>query len=138
MIIENPIVVTSNVPPNRPAPGGRPGGGNTAVIAETLRPLDDPWEGVAGGRSERHDRVERRPVRDDAEWAARMRVDVAREQAKQAREQWFGTYGRGADGASDRETYISAAEIRRLRDRLEARIAREPGMLTLRSVDVRA
>jgi hypothetical protein len=137
VIIEHPIVVTSNVPPHRPLPGVRPGGGNTAVVSETLRPLDDPWEGAASRRSERHDMVERRPVRDDAEWAARMRVDVAREQARQSGEPWVGAYRQYGDGAVDRDTYISAAEIRRLRDRLEARIAREPGILTLHSVDVR-
>jgi len=138
VIIENPIVVTPYAPPSRPPPGVRPGGGNTAVITETLRPLDDPWQGAAGGRSERRDMVERRPMRDDAEWAARMRVDVAREQARQSGEPWVGSYRQHGDDAVDRDTYISAAEIRRLRDRLEARIAREPGMLTLRSVDVRA
>ncbi len=77
-------------------------------------------------------------MRDDAEWAARMRVDVAREQARQSGEPWVGSYRRHGDAAADRDTYIPAAEIRRLRERLEARIAREPGMLTLRSVDVRA
>lgn len=138
MIIENPIVVTSNVPPNRPTPGVRPGGGNTAVITEILRPLDDPWQGSAARRSERQDMVERRPARNDAEWAARMRVDVAREQARQSGEPWVGAYRQHGDDAVDRDTYIPAAEVRRLRDRLEARIAREPGMLTLRSVDVRA
>jgi len=138
MIIENPIVVTPSVLPNRLPPGVRPGGGNTTFITETLRPLGDPWRGSSARSSERPDLVERRPLRDDAEWAARMRVDVAREQARQSGEPWVGSYRQHGDDAVDRDTYIPAAEIRRLRDRLEARIAREPGMLTLRSLDVRA
>jgi hypothetical protein len=136
VIIENPIVVLSNAPSRRPA-GILSGGGNAAVVTETLRPIDGPRQGSAGRRTERQDIAERRPVQDDAEWAARMRVVVAREQARQVREQWAGLYARGADGAADPDTYISASESRRLRDRLEARIARDPGMLTLHSVDVR-
>ena len=138
MIIDHPPVVALHDPaPRRPA-GIRAGLAGGAAIIDTFRPLDAPRKDAAAREGKRSDAAERHPPRNDAEWAARMRVGVAREQARQSG-------GPGAydpaweyEGAAGRETYISAAETRRLRERLESRLARDPEILTLPTVDLRA
>ncbi|TVP85838.1 MAG: hypothetical protein EA347_09560 [Thioalkalivibrio sp.] len=138
MIIEHPPVVTAYDPASRRPAGARAGLAGSAAIIDPFRPLDDPREDASARRSERNDAAERRTPRNDAEWAARMRVGVAREQARQSGD--LGAHERPwqHEGTAGRETYISAAETRRLRERLEARLAPDPEMLTLHSVDLRA
>lgn len=136
MIIDNPVVILSSAPLNRPLVGDRPGGGSTAVITETPRALDAPEQAAASRRNGIDSDRGRgdRSARDDVEMAARMRVGVARERSVDFGESPNQPRGRSAD--VDRGEFISAAEMRQLRDRLEARLARDPGILTLRSVDV--
>jgi hypothetical protein len=137
MIIDTPVVVPTHAPPNRLPVGDRPGGGGTAMVTELPRALYDPEHTSAGRRSEAEGQAERRPGRDDAELSARVRLDVAREQARenvgdrgQARDRRDGRPGEAGD-------FISAAEIRQFRERLEARLAgSDPGAITLRSIDV--
>jgi len=138
VIIEHPPVVTAYDPASRRPAGVRAGLAGSAAIIDTFRSLDAPRKDAAAREGERKDAAERRPPRNDAEWAARMRVGVAREQARQSG-------GAGAydpvweyEGAAGRETYISAVETRRLRERLESRLARDPEILTLPTVDLRA
>lgn len=136
MIIDNPVVIPPSAPLHRPLVGDRPGGGSTAVITETLRALDDPEQAAASRRNEIDSDRGRgdRSARDDVEMAARMRVGVARERAADFGESPDPPRDRSAD--VDRGDFISAVEMRQLRDRLEARLSRDPGILTLRSVDV--
>ena len=137
MIINTPVVVPTHAPPNRLPVGDRPGGGSTATVTELPRALYDPEHTSAGRRSAAEDPVERhRPARDAAELSARVRLDVAREQAREKAGEG-GEARRRDDGLSPGAgDFISAAEIRQFRDRLGARLAgSEPGTITLRSVD---
>ncbi|WP_373054145.1 hypothetical protein [Thioalkalivibrio sp.] len=137
MIIEHPPVVALHAPaPRRPAGAGA-GIVGGAAITETFRPLDDPGQRAGARQGERNDAAEHRP-RSDAEWAARMRVGVAREQARQSGDTGAQDRAWQQGGTAGRETYISAAETRRLRERLEARLAPDPEILILPSVDLRA
>jgi hypothetical protein len=132
MIIDTPVVVPTHAPLNRLPVGARPGGGRTAMVTELPRALYDAEHAHAGRRSEAEDRVERRrPARDDAELSARVRLDVAREQAREKAD--AGAQARRREDGD----FISAAEILQFRDRLEARLAgSDPGTITLRSIDV--
>ena len=137
MIIDTPVVVPPHAPPNRLPVGDRPGGGSTAMVTELPRALYDPEHTSAGRRSEAEDHGERRLGRDDAEFSARVRLDVAREQARDNAD--VGGQARRHDDSRPGEAgdFISAAEIRQFRDRLEARLAgSDPGTITLRSIDV--
>ncbi|TVP83026.1 hypothetical protein [Thioalkalivibrio sp.] len=133
MLIDKPVVTLPSAPVNRPWVGDRPGGGAVAVITESLRPVNEPEHAAAGRHTEIDGSRSDRPARDDAEMAARIRVDVARERAAESTGRPGGWGQRNGDR---REDYIPAAEIRQLRERLEARLAREPGILTLHSIDV--
>ena len=140
MLVDNPVIHLPSAPVNRPWVGDRPGGSAVAVITESLRPLHDA-ERAAPGRGVEKDELRQRgdrPQRNDAEMAARIRIGIARERAFQAQNSFAGTGSGDPDNPSARGDYISAAEIRQRRERLEARMARDPGMLTLLSVDVRA
>jgi|GEM_PF-1666444 len=143
MIIDSPVVIPPNAPPNRLPVTDRPGGGTTAVPTETQRALNDPEQGAASRRNEEQANAENRPGRNDAELASRARLDVAREQSREetrtrsdesddrsAPEQ----NGRPSD-SSDSDTALSREQIQQLRDRLEARLATQTPGATLRSVD---
>jgi len=138
MLIDKPVVTLPSAPVNRPWVGDRPGGGAVAVITESLRPANEPEPAAAGRRIESDELRSRadRPARDDAEMAARIRVGVARERAAESRESPGRPGGWGQRNGDRRDDYIPAAEIRQLRERLEARLAQEPGILTLHSIDV--
>ena len=140
MLVDNPVIHLPSAPVNRPWVGDRPGGSAVAVITESLRPLNDA-ERAAPGRGVENDEPRQRadrPRRDDVEMAARIRIGIAREREFQAQNSFSRTGSGDPDNANARADYISAAEIRQRRERLEARMARDPGMLTLLSVDVRA
>jgi hypothetical protein len=138
MIINNPVVVPTHAPPNRLPVGDRPGGGSTAMVTDLPRALHDPEHTSAGRRSEAEDHLERRRSgRDDAELSARVRLDVAREQAREKADDGGQARRRGDGRSPEAGDFISAAEIRQFRDRLEARLAgSDPGTITLRSIDV--
>ena len=137
MIIDTPVVVPTHAPPNRLPVGDRPGGGRTAMVTELPRALYDAEHASAGRRSEAEGQVERRPGRDDAELSARVRLDVAREQARGNAGDGGQARGRREGRSGDAGDFISAAEIRQFRERLEARLAGgDPGAITLRSIDV--
>jgi hypothetical protein len=132
VIIETPIAAPPGAPINRPQSNDRLGGGVTAVPTESPRPLDDPEEGSASRRNEEQANTENRPGRNDAELAARTRVDAARERAGDDRPP-----ARQTEPAPDSDdAFLSRQDIQQLRDRLEARLAiQTPGGATLRSVD---
>jgi hypothetical protein len=138
MIIDSPVVIAPNAPPNRLPVSDRPGGGTTAVPTETQRALNDPEQGAASRRNEEQANAENRPGRNDAELASRARLDVAREQSREE------TRPRTDDNTStpeqnnrppDSDTALSQEQIQQLRDRLEARLATQTPGATLRSVD---
>lgn len=137
MILDAPVVIPPSVPVNRPPPSDRPGGGATAVPTESPRPLADPEQGAAGRRNEERANAENRPGRNDAELASRARLDVAREQTREAtrtRNDEAPRASRG-DNTPDSDTALTREQIQQLRDRLEARLATQTPGATLRSVD---
>lgn len=140
MIIDSPVVIAPNAPPNRVPVSDRPGGGTTAVPTETQRALNDPEQGAASRRNEEQANAESRPGRSDADLASRARLDVAREQSREE------TRTRSDENDSnsapeqngrpqDSDTALSREQIQQLRDRLEARLATQTPGATLRSVD---
>ena len=125
MIIDNPMAAPPGAPINRPQSNDRLGGGATAAPTESPRPLDDPEEGSAGRRNEEQANTENRPGRNDAEMAARARVDVARERDTDEAPQQASASDSGA-----------RQDAERMREQLEARLeTRTPGGAPLRAVD---
>ncbi|OOG23770.1 hypothetical protein B1C78_10180 [Thioalkalivibrio denitrificans] len=123
MIIDNPMAAPPGAPINRPQSNDRLGGGATAAPTESPRPLDDPEEGSAGRRNEEQANTENRPGRNDAEMAARARVDVARERDTEESPQ-------GASEPGPRQ------DAERMREQLEARLETPtPGGAPQRAVD---
>ncbi|HSP00191.1 MAG TPA: hypothetical protein VLN90_01885 [Thioalkalivibrio sp.] len=140
MIIDSPVVIPPNAPPNRLPVSDRPGGGTTAVPTETLRALNDPEQGAASRRNEEQANAENRPGRNDADLASRARLDVAREQSREeirtrSDENDEGSAPEQNDRPPDSDTALSREQIQQLRDRLEARLATQTPGATLRSVD---
>jgi hypothetical protein len=136
MIIDTPVAAPPGAPINRPPATDRLGGGSTAAPTESPRPLNDPEEGNASRRNEERANAENRPGRNDAELAARARVDAVRgRSADDDRAQTAPSRDAEAAGEPD-EASLSRQEIQRLRDRLEARLAGQtPVNATLRSID---
>ncbi len=138
MLVDNTVVHLPSAPVHRSSGGDCPGGSAVAVLAESLRPVYDPGRTGAcrGIDSDRPRQRADRPPPDHVEVAARIRVGIARERASHSQDSFTRTGSGDPRAANPRGDYISAAEIRHLRERLEARLARDPGILNLRSIDV--
>jgi hypothetical protein len=132
MIIDSPMTAPPGAPINRPLSNDRLGGGTTAVPAESARPLNDPEEGNESRRNEEQANTENRPGRNDAELAARARLDTARERADEDNT----VQSPVRERADTSDQFLSREEIGQLRERLEARLETQPPPgATLRSVD---
>ena len=136
MIIDAPATAPPGAPLNRPPSNDRLGGGATAAPTESPRPLDDPEEGNGSRRHEEQANTESRPGRDDAQLAARARLDAAREGSAGGAQPAPSSVAGGNEPPRGEDPFLTREEIRRLRDRLEARLeTRAPAGATLRSVD---
>jgi len=133
MIIDTPVVIVPNAPLNRPIATDRPGGGGTAVVTESPRPLRDPEQVETGRRSDAGPGLEDRPGRSDAEFANRVRLDIARQDAVGRTPDR--TSGKSDWSSADSDRFLSAAEIRQMRNRLESRLALDGAGATLRRLD---
>lgn len=133
MIIDAPVVILPSTPMNRRSAGGRAGGGGTSVVTESPRPLRDPEQPEAGRRSDARAVLEDRPGRSDAEFANRVRLDIARQGAIRQNPDW--SVGSSDSPSADTDRFLSAADVRQLRDRLESRLARDGAGATLRRLD---
>lgn len=108
MIIDTPVIVPPNSPPNRPLTGDRLGGGGTAVITETPRPVDDPEQLSAGRRNEEQATTEDRQGRNAAELAGRTRLEVARGQVEEVEVSVTEPAGSGASTTAPADTTVRA------------------------------
>jgi hypothetical protein len=115
MIIDTPVIVPPFTPQNRPVPGGRPGGGSTAVLTESDRPLNDAEESEPGRRNEPQGNTESRPGRSDADLATFARLAGARGKAEDTTE--------AREDGVDREEEPSARASQQVQDRLASRMA---------------
>ena len=77
MIVDAPVVAVPLLAPNRPPPVSRPGGGGTAVMTESPRPLYDTEETEETRRNEERSNTDNRPGRSDVDLAALARFDIA-------------------------------------------------------------
>jgi len=133
MIIDAPVVIAPNAPLNRPIATARPGGGGTAVVTESPRALRDAEQLETGRRGEARLGLEDRPGRSDAEFATRVRLDIARQGAVgQTPDRALGESDRSS---ADSDRFLSAADIRQMRNRLESRLALDGAGATLRRLD---
>ena len=115
MIIDTPVVVPPFIPQNRPVPGGRLGGGSTAVLTESDRPLNDAEQSEPGRRNEPQANTENRPGRSDADLATFARLAGARGQAEETAE--------ARKDAPERAEEPSAGASQQAQDRLTSRMA---------------
>ncbi len=133
MIIDAPVVILPSTPMNRPVVAARSGGGGTSVVTESPRPLRDAEQPAAGRRTDARAGLEERPGRSDAELANRVRLEIARQGAP--RQDPGPSLGSSEPPSADDDRFLSAADVRQLRDRLESRLALDGAGATLRRVD---
>jgi hypothetical protein len=133
MIIDAPVVILPSTPMNRPIAAGRAGGGGTSVVTESTRPLRDPEQPEAGRRNDAWAGLEDRRGRSDAEFANRVRLEIARQGAIRQNPDW--SVGSSDPPSADADRFLSAADVRQLRDRLESRLALDGAGATLRRLD---